>query len=246
MQIDELSKIPDIFTFNIYLIFEPHSDDADIFIGGLIKKLSNMKKEIILVTVTDGSKGTYNPYENEDSVKEKRREERLNSSFILGVKDTIFLDFPDYGLPDKKILVEKFIKLIRELKPDCVFTVDPFLLYEVHPDHKIVGESVSEAFFFSPMPLIYKDYPPHFVKAIAYYITQYPNCFIDISDTFDFKIEAIKKHKSQFDDENFMKMKTYLTYKNGEYGKKIGANYAEVVKILTPLHIHTNVDAVYL
>lgn len=44
MQIDELSKIPDIFTFDRFLIFEPHSDDADIFIGGLIKKLSNMKK----------------------------------------------------------------------------------------------------------------------------------------------------------------------------------------------------------
>jgi len=37
------------------------------------------------------------------------------------------------------------------------------------------------------MPLIYKNYTPHFVKAIAYYITQYPNNFIDISDTFDFK-----------------------------------------------------------
>jgi len=41
-------------------------------------------------------------------------------------------------------------------------------------------------------------------------------------------------------------MKTYLTYKNGEYGKKIGANYAEALKILTPLQIHTNVDAIYL
>lgn len=111
-------------------------DDADIFIGGLIKKLSNMKKEIILVTVTDGSKGTYNPYENEDSVRQKRRE-RLNSSFILQVKDTIFLDFPDYDLPDKKILVEKFIKLLERLKPDCVFTDHSY--YEVHPDHKVVG-----------------------------------------------------------------------------------------------------------
>jgi len=49
MQIDELAKIPDIFTFDRFLIFEPHSDDADIFVGGLIKKLSNMKKEIIFL-----------------------------------------------------------------------------------------------------------------------------------------------------------------------------------------------------
>ncbi|MGC9089499.1 MAG: PIG-L deacetylase family protein [Caldisericia bacterium] len=246
MEIEEILKIPDIFIFDRFLIFEPHPDDADIFIGGIIKKLSNMKKDVILVTVTDGSKGTYNPLENEYILKEKRKEERLNSSFILGVKETIFLDFQDYNLPDKTILVEKFIKLIRELKPDCVFTVDPFLTYEIHPDHKITGEAASEAFFFSPMPLFYKNYPPHYVKAIVYYITQYPNNFIDVSDTFDFKIEAIKKHKSQFNEEDFMKLKLYLIYKNGEYGKKIEKNFAEAVKVLTPLHIHTNVDTINL
>jgi LmbE family N-acetylglucosaminyl deacetylase len=246
MKITDFLKIPDIFTFNRFLIFEPHPDDADIFIGGIIKKLTNMKKEVILITVTDGSKGTYDPFENENSIKEKRKEERLNSSFILGVKDTIFLEYRDYDLPDKKNLVEKFIKLIREFKPDCVFTVDPFLSYEVHPDHKLVGESVSEAFFFAPMPLIYKEYPPYFVKSIVYYITQYPNSFIDITETYNFKIEAIKKHKSQFNEEDLIKMELYLNYKNGEYGKKIGVNFAEAVKILTPLHIHTNVDTINL
>lgn len=246
MEITEILKIPDIFDFNRFLIFEPHPDDADIFIGGIIKKLSNMKKDVYLVTVTDGCKGTYDPFEDEINLKEKRKQERLNSSFILGVKDNIFLDYRDYDLPDKKILVEKFIKLIRELKPDCVFTVDPFLLYEVHPDHKSVGEAVGEAFFFSPMPLIYKQYPPFFVKAIVYYITSYPNSFIDISDTFDFKIEAIKKHKSQFNEEDFEKIKLYLIYKNGEYGSKIKTKFAEAIKILTPLHLHTNVETLNL
>lgn len=246
MKIEELLKIPDIFIFNKFLIFEPHPDDADIFIGGLIKKLSNMNKETVLITVTDGSKGTYDPSQDEKNIKAKRKEERLSASEVLGVKETIFLDYVDYELPNKKILVREFIKLLRELKPDCVLTVDPFLMYEVHPDHKIVGEAVSEAFFFSSMPLIYKEHPPHFVSTIGYYITQYPNTFIDISDTFIDKLNSIKKHKSQFSDEDFNKMELYLRIKNGEYGKKIGVSFAEAIKILTPLLIHTNVDAIYL
>ncbi len=243
MKIEDLLKIPDIFSFNKFLIFEPHPDDADIFMGGLIKKLSNLNKDVTLITVTDGCKGTFDPSLDEKSLKEKRKEERLNSSFILGINKTIFLNFEDYNLPDKKVLVKEFIKIIRELKPDIVFTIDPFLSYEVHPDHIITGQAVGEAFFFSPMPLIYKEYKTYYVNLIGYYITQYPNYFIDISDTFEFKLEAIKKHKSQFSDEDYLKLEMYLKIKNGEYGAQIGVKFAEAFKILSPLHIHTNVDS---
>lgn len=243
MKIEDFFKIPDIFSFNKFLIFEPHPDDADLFMGGFIKKLTDLKKEVILITVTDGCKGTYDPTLNENILREIRKEERLNSSFLLGIKETIFLDYEDYNLPDKKVLVKEFIKIIRESRPDIVFTVDPFLTYEVHPDHISVGKAVSEAFFFSPMPLIYKEFKPFFVNLIGFYVTQYPNFFVDITDTFDFKLQAIKKHKSQFSEEDFQKLEIYLELKNGEYGSKIGAKYGEAFKILSPLLLHANVDS---
>ncbi len=246
MNIKDLFSIPDFLGFNSFVIFEPHPDDADIFMGGVIKKLTQQNKNVTLITVTNGDKGTYDPKQNENNLKMIRKEERLRANEILGIKNMIFLDYTDYGLPHKNILVKEFIKILRELKPDVVFVPDPNLPYEVHPDHKIVGEAVSEAFFFSPMPLIMKDCAPHYITLISYYLTPYPNKFVDITDTFEFKLKSIKEHKSQFNEENYIKMEMYLKIKNGEYGEKIGVKYAEAFKVFTPLHIHTNVDSIYL
>lgn len=246
MKVSDLFPIPDFFEFKNFMIFEPHPDDADIFMGGVIKKLTDSNKNLILITVTNGDKGTYNPYLNEKDLKMIRKEERLRANKILGIKNMIFLDYPDYELPEKSVLVKEFLKIIRELKPEVIFTPDPNLPYEVHPDHKVIGEAVSEAFFFSPLPLVMKEKEPHYVNLISYYITPYPNKFVDISDTFETKLKSIKEHKSQFNDEDFMKMEIYLKVKNGEYGQKIGVNFAEAFKVFTPLHIHTNVDSINL
>lgn len=246
MKVSDLFPIPDFFEFNNFMIFEPHPDDADIFMGGVIKKLTDSNKNLILITVTNGDKGTYNPSLNEKDLKMIRKEERLRANEILGIKNMIFLDYPDYELPEKSVLVKEFLKIIRELKPEVIFTPDPNLPYEVHPDHKIIGEAVSEAFFFSPLPLVMKEKEPHFVNLISYYITPYPNKFVNISDTFETKLKSIGEHKSQFNDENYMKMEIYLKVKNGEYGQKIGVEFAEAFKVFTPLHIHTNVDSINL
>lgn len=246
MKVNDLFPIPDFFEFNNFMIFEPHPDDADIFMGGVIKKLTDLNKNLILITVTNGDKGTYNPSLNEKDLKMIRKDERLRANEILGIKNMIFLDYPDYELPEKSVLVKEFLKIIRELKPEVIFTPDPNLPYEVHPDHKIIGEAVSEAFFFSPLPLVMKEKEPHFVNLISYYITPYPNKFVDISDTFEAKLKSIREHKSQFNDENYMKMEIYLKVKNGEYGQKIGVEFAEAFKVFTPLHIHTNVDSINL
>ncbi|MCX8095717.1 MAG: PIG-L family deacetylase [Caldisericia bacterium] len=244
MNVNDLFPIPDFFDFNNFLIFEPHPDDVDIFMGGVVKRLTDLEKNVILITVTNGDKGTFDISITEKDLKMLRKEERLRANEILGIKNMIFLDYPDYELPEKGVLVKEFLKIIRELKPEVIFSPDPNLPYEVHPDHKIVGDAVSEAFFFSPMPLIMKDYAPHYVNLISYYITPYPNKFVDITQTFEYKLKAIKEHKSQFNDENYMKMEIYLKFKNGEYGKRIGVNFAEAFKVFTPLHVHTNVDSI--
>ncbi len=246
MKVNDLFPIPDFFEFNNFIIFEPHPDDADIFMGGVIKKLTDLNKNLILITVTNGDKGTYDTSLNEKDLKMIRKEERLRANEILGIKNMIFLDYPDYDLPEKNVLVKEFLKIIRELKPEVIFTPDPNLPYEVHPDHKIIGEAVSEAFFFSPLPLVMKEKEPHFVNLISYYITPYPNKFVDISATFETKLKSIREHKSQFNDENYMKMEIYLKVKNGEYGQEIGVEFAEAFKVFTPLHIHTNVDSINL
>lgn len=247
VKVKNLIKIPDIFELERILIFEPHPDDLEIFMGGTAKKLADRGKDITLITVTDGRKGTYNPSMDEERLKVIRLEERKKAGEFLGIKNILMLNHRDLKLPDEKELTKEFLKLIRELKPDIVFTPDPWLPYEVHPDHIKVGISVARASFLSPLPLVFKEIPPFKLKWIAFYITGKPNTYIDITEVFEEKLKAIEIHRSQFPTEeslNFIKM--YLSIKNGEYGGRAGGKFGEAFKVISPDYLHTNVDALDL
>ena len=244
MKVKDLIKIPDFMELKKFLVFEPHPDDADIFMGGTIKWLTDKSKDVTLVTVTDGRKGTYDPSTTEEKLKLIREEERERAGKVLGIKKILMLNYEDLNLPDTEKLTMDFLRIIREFKPDIVFTPDPWLPYEVHPDHIKTGISVARASFLSPLPLILKEIPPFNVKWISFYITQNPNTYIDITETFKEKLKAIETYKSQFPTEESINfIRNYLTLKHGEYGERIKVKFAEAFKVLSPLHLHTNVDA---
>ena len=103
---------------------------------------------------------------------------------------------------------------------------------------------MARASFLSPLPLILKETSPFNVKWISFYITQNPNTYIDITETFKEKLKSIETHKSQFPTEESINfIRNYLTLKHGEYGERIKVKFAEAFKVLSPLHLHTNVDA---
>lgn len=51
--------------------------------------------------------------------------------------------------PDEKELIEKMVEVICKLQPDCVMTVNPYLMYEANPIHRKVGMAALEACLFS-------------------------------------------------------------------------------------------------
>jgi len=57
----EFISIPPIDSAQSYVVFQPHSDDAVWFAGGLLLKLARAGKQITLVTMTDGCLGTTDP-----------------------------------------------------------------------------------------------------------------------------------------------------------------------------------------
>jgi len=60
------------------------------------------------------------------------------------------------------------MRIIREVKPDLVFTWDPFTPYEGHPDHRAVAVAAQEAASFAHFPLYHPELlddglEPHYV-----------------------------------------------------------------------------------
>ena len=187
------------------LVIQAHPDDADFNIGGTIAKWAAEGLEIYYLIVTDGSKGTYDPEMDPEELARIRQEEERRAAKVLGVKDVIFLGYPDGELILPSLeLREKLIRAIRELRVDCVCTLDPWIPYNAHPDHRTVGLVTSEAAVFAGMPAFNKEHlreglKPVQVMRMYYFATDKPNLLVDVTDYLDKKLEAILQHKSQIE-----------------------------------------------
>jgi len=237
-KIEELKKV---------IVFQPHCDDADIGIGGTIAKLSSLGCEVTYVTLTDSSKGTSDPSITSKELAEIRKKEQEEAAKVLGVKELIWLNYPDTELYPSLDLRKKIIEIIRKKKPEAIFTLDPWICYEAHPDHRTTGIVVAEAFMFSGLPNVNREQieeglQPHNANYIGFFITSKPNTFVDITDYIDKKLEAVSKHKSQVE-KDWKIFELYIRAQGERYGKQINVKYAEAFKIMPSLLLHYNVDA---
>ena len=187
------------------LVFEAHGDDMEFFAGGTIAKFADGGHEVSVIVATDNDKGSF-----ELTAAELRavRDAELNgAASVLGVARVIPLGYSDgdlaYDAPPRE-LRGQFMRLIRELRPDIVFTWDPFTPYEGHPDHRAVAVAASEAASFSHFPNFYPEQlaeglGPHYVGE-QWYFAKSPrdqNKFVNIDGFIEKKIEALWQHEAQ-------------------------------------------------
>lgn len=225
------------------LVIQAHPDDAEYYVGGTIAKMINEGCTVNYATITDGSKGTYDINVDLKALSETRKKEQRAAADVLGVKELFFLDYPDGDLYPSLELRGKLVKIIRTIKPNIVMTLDAWLPYEIHPDHRVAGLMASEATVFAGMPNFYKEQitsgiKPHKPDKIFLFATSSPNVFIDVTGFIERKVEALMKHESQlslsfpdeFKERNLEKVKTELEKIVKKESKK-GRKYIESMKM---------------
>ncbi len=186
------------------LILTPHPDDAEVFAGGTIARMTAEGHRVIIVIASSGNKGSFEY--DADTLAAIRREEATRAAAALGAEPPVFLEHPDLELDllPPGVLREQFVRLIRQYKPDIVIAEDPLYLAEVHPDHRAVARAASDAVNFAHLPLFHPEHldeglEPHFVVE-KYFYTPDPagaNKIVDITDTMERKIAAMAEHRSQ-------------------------------------------------
>ncbi|MBM7680938.1 LmbE family N-acetylglucosaminyl deacetylase [Pullulanibacillus pueri] len=231
------------------LFIQPHPDDNEIGAGATIAKLIADGIEVHYLTVTNGESGSYNVTLSTQEIIEIRRKEQLKAGHLLGVKQFHWLNFLDGHLFDTEDLRAQMMKVVRQVNPDIIFTVDPWLPYEAHIDHSVTGRVASFVArtcgnpHFYPEQLTEGERPE--LKAIAYYTTHRPNTYINVDDFWELKLSAIQAHNSQFSGDHLDFLKAYFTQKAIQMAAKAPSpcQFAEGFKILSPLMLHSNVDA---
>jgi LmbE family N-acetylglucosaminyl deacetylase len=250
MNVKDFLPIPELEKCKSLLCIQPHPDDNEVGAGATIAKLARSGCKITYLTVTDGSKGTDDPKLAGARLAEIRKNEAEAAGRLLGASEFKFLNFEDGSYPDEKELCMAIVSVIREVKPGLVLTVDPFLPYEVHPDHRRIGMAAAEACILNPLAYnnaeAIGDKQPWRVEGIVFHTTAYPNTFVNVDDTWEDKIKAILSHKSQFDPQSFGMYNMYFDYKAQQYAAGRGYKRAEAFKVLAPAYLHMSVDTINL
>jgi LmbE family N-acetylglucosaminyl deacetylase len=220
-----------------------HPDDQEFSIGGTLAKWAQAGCEVISVVITSGDSGS-NDVAHDGSYKKEladlREQEQLAANAVLGVKETIFLRYPDGELEPNLALRKDLTRVIRQYKPDTVSTGNPEAWfygdeYVNHPDHRAAAQAACEAVFPSAgTRLIFPDllaagYEPHDVRRLYIHGSEKPNTWVDITDTMEIKVRALQQHASQIDPNEVGK---WMTEWAEEEAKDQGMKYAESYKVM--------------
>ncbi|MFC1979844.1 PIG-L deacetylase family protein [Chloroflexota bacterium] len=187
------------------MVVTPHPDDAEFGVAGTVVRWVSEGKSVIYVVCSNGDKGTSDVSMKPADLAKIREQEQLAAAELLGVREVIFLRYPDQSLEDTPEFRKEIVRLIRTYRPEIVVTADPYRRYIWHRDHRITGQVVLDAIFpyardFLAYPdLLQQGLRPHNVKEVLLWGSEDTNYRSDITDTFDIKIAALHCHKSQVD-----------------------------------------------
>lgn len=181
---------------NNILILAPHPDDEVLGCGATIKKLSDEGNQLFVLVVTRGSSKFYS-----DDKIENVRNEALQAHKLLGVKHTFFLDFPAPELDTLALadISKEIAKVLNDNKINVLYLPHRG---DIHNDHRVV---------FNAGLVAARPVGEYSVKEIYVYETLsetewaapfaddafIPTCFVNVENTLNSKIEAMKCFKSQ-------------------------------------------------
>ena len=185
------------------LVVTPHPDDAEYGVAGTVARWTNEGRTVVYVVCTNGDKGTSDRKVKSESLIKIREKEQIAAANLLGVKEVIFLGYPDQGLEETPQFRKDIVKQIRRFRPETVVTADPYRRYIWHRDHRITGRVTLDAVFpyardhLSYPDLLEEGLEPHKVKEVLLWASENINHRLDITDTFPLKLNALREHKSQ-------------------------------------------------
>ena len=217
---------------NTVMVVAAHPDDAEFGVAGTVAKWTAEGKEVVYVVCTNGDKGSVEPEMTSERLAAIREDEQLAAARVLGVKEVVFLRHPDGYLEDTPQFRGELVRLIRRYRPYLVMTSDPYRRYVWHRDHRIAGRVTLDAVYpYARDRLNYPEHKaegllPHKVREVYLWGAEEPDTFIDINDTFDIKLAALRCHTSQVS-HMFTEAETWIRQRAADMGRDRGIALAE-------------------
>ena len=124
------------------MVIFAHPDEGEIYTGGITALYTRMGCEVKFVSLTNGDAGHYSM--EPAKLAKLRYAEAMASKKILKLADYEVLNIHDKYLQNTKENQSKVIEIIKEFKPDIVFSYYP--AHGGHRDNMAAGYIVRDAF----------------------------------------------------------------------------------------------------
>ena len=192
------------------LVVTAHPDDVDFGSAGSVARWTDAGIEVAYCICTSGEAGGFDRSVPRATMAEIREAEQRAAAKVVGVTDVTFLGYPDGRLESSFDLRRDISREIRRVRPQRVVGQSPERnfqrIYASHPDHLAAGEATMAAVYpdarnpFAHPELLDEGFEPWAAGEMYIVTAGAPDVFVDITDTFDRKIEALRCHVSQHPD----------------------------------------------
>jgi bacillithiol biosynthesis deacetylase BshB1 len=207
-----------------------HPDDMELICGGTLIRSQMLGRRTGILDLAAGelaSRGS----------PQLRAKEAAKAAQVMGVGVRENLGLPDGGIQNTPETRAKVAVVIRRLQPTVVITHS---LHGRHPDHPVVAQLVRDACFVAGLKMVEPTVPPHRPRKVLHALSfrednEKPTFVVDITESFEKKLEAIGCYESQFGEA----VQAGEVYPNGEplqdlirhhaahYGSLIRCRYGE-------------------
>lgn len=207
-----------------------HPDDVELICGGTLIRAQMLGRRTGILDLSAGELGSR-------GTGEIRAGEAAQAAKVMGVTVRENLGLPDGGIVNTPETRAHLAAVIRRLKPTVVITHS---LDGRHPDHPVVAQLTRDACFVAGLQKIEPKSAPHRPRKVLHALSfredyQKPTFVVDITGSFEKKLEAVAAYASQFGEA----VQAGEVYPNGEpladlmrhhaahYGSLIRSRYGE-------------------
>lgn len=193
--------------FESALVIFAHPDDAEFMCGGTVAAWARQGTAVHYCVLTDGSAGSNDPAFTRESLAPIREAEQRAAAEVLGVKSVTFLGYRDGELEVNLDSRRAVTRVVRKVRPDVIVAPDPSRLwsgrgYVNHWDHKQAGTLALTAVMpdapSRPMfPELLEEGLEPFEVHHLWLSAEEADTFVDITETMELKLEALRRHASQ-------------------------------------------------
>jgi LmbE family N-acetylglucosaminyl deacetylase len=219
-----------------------HPDDAEICAGGVMAKWASAGREVHLLILTNGDRGSTDPGASRAELAATRREETEAAAEVMGLASARVLSTHDGELENTSIIREAVTRRIREVRAETVVSCDPTAVffenrYYNHSDHRMAGwVALDSVFPGSGNPHFFSEHLGEGLgvqEVVDVWLgwSNEPNRTIDITGHMQTKVDALAAHTSQLA-EGIRFFEEFLTKDATEEGAKIGVEYAEPFRVV--------------